>query len=297
MKEECQMSALSDQIRKMFGEGDAKRDAGLKTPDDIIRYDDIRYGTEDDKLQMLDVYRPKGISGKLPVIMSVHGGGWVYGDKEVYQFYCMSLAQRGFAVVNYSYRLAPEYKFPASLEDTCTVGAWMLTNAETYGFDMEHVYGVGDSAGGHMLTIFAAALTNPDYAAELGIRLPTGFRFNAVALNCGAYKIELSAQDMTTGLMGDFLPGKDLDAELKLINPVEWITEDFPPAFVMTSTNDFLKGQPAVLVPVLMDNDIPFMYRYYSDKENPIGHVFHCNIRLSAAKLCNDEECDFFRKY
>ena len=100
------MSAMSDQIRKMFGEGDAKRDAGLKTPDDIIRYDDIRYGTEDDKLQMLDVYRPKGISGKLPVIMSVHGGGWVYGDKEVYQFYCMSLAQRGFAVVNYSYRLA-----------------------------------------------------------------------------------------------------------------------------------------------------------------------------------------------
>ena len=55
----------------------------------------------------LDVYRPKlNIKGKLPVIMSVHGGGWVYGDKDVYQWYCMNLAQRGFAVVNYSYRLA-----------------------------------------------------------------------------------------------------------------------------------------------------------------------------------------------
>ena len=291
------MSAMSDQIRTMFAEGDAKRDAGLKTPEDVVRYDDIRYGNVDEKLQLLDVYRPKGADGKLPVIMSVHGGGWVYGDKEVYQFYCMSLAQRGFAVVNYSYRLAPEYKFPSSLEDTCSVAAWMMVNAETYGFDMEQVYGVGDSAGGHMLTIFAAALTNPDYAQELGVKLPTGFRFNAVALNCGSYKIDLTAQDMTTGLMGDFLPGKDLETEVKLINPVGWILEDFPPAFVMTSTNDFLKAQPSILIPVLMDNDIPFVYRYYSDKNDPLGHVFHCNIRLSAAKLCNDEECEFFRKY
>ena len=63
------------------------------------------------KWQKLDVYRQKDATGKLPVIVSVHGGGWVYGDKERYQFYCMDLAERGFAVVNFSYRLAPEYKF------------------------------------------------------------------------------------------------------------------------------------------------------------------------------------------
>lgn len=54
----------------------------------------------------------------IPVIVSVHGGGWGYGDKERYQYYCMSLAQQGFAVVNFSYRLASKYKFPAPLEDT-----------------------------------------------------------------------------------------------------------------------------------------------------------------------------------
>ena len=114
------MSAVSDKIRKMFGEGDAERDAGLSTPSDVVRYDDIVYG-KDPKWQCLDVYRPKFRKGKLPVIISVHGGGWVYGDKEVYQWYCMNLAQRGFAVVNFTYRLAPEYKFPASLEDTNSV--------------------------------------------------------------------------------------------------------------------------------------------------------------------------------
>ncbi|MBR1622682.1 MAG: carboxylesterase family protein, partial [Pseudobutyrivibrio sp.] len=91
------MSEVSDMIRKMFAEGDDKRDAGLTTPDDVERFDDIIYG-EDTKWQVLDVYRPKNVQGKLPVIISVHGGGWVYGDKERYQFYCMSLAERGFVV-------------------------------------------------------------------------------------------------------------------------------------------------------------------------------------------------------
>mgnify|MGYP002508409293 CR=1 FL=1 len=67
------MSATSDMIRKMFGEADAKRDAGLTTPEDILRYDDICYGT-DAKWQVLDVYRPKNREGeRLPVIVSVHG--------------------------------------------------------------------------------------------------------------------------------------------------------------------------------------------------------------------------------
>ena len=114
------MVRISDIIRAEFAEEDNKRDAGLKTPENIVRYDDIIYGTES-KWQKLDVYCQKDATGKLPVIVSVHGGGWVYGDKERYQFYCMDLAERGFAVVNFSYRLAPEYKFPASLEDTNSV--------------------------------------------------------------------------------------------------------------------------------------------------------------------------------
>lgn len=75
------MVRISDIIRAEFAEGDNKRDVGLKTPENIVRYDDIIYGTES-KWQKLDVYRPKDVMGKLPVIVSVHGGGWVYGDKE-----------------------------------------------------------------------------------------------------------------------------------------------------------------------------------------------------------------------
>ena len=109
------MSKISDKTRREFKAGDDIRDAGLTTPNDVVRFDDIRYG-DDDPLQALDVYRPRAAEGKvLPVIISVHGGGWVYGDKERYQYYCMGLAQRGFAVINYSYRLAPEHPFPAAV--------------------------------------------------------------------------------------------------------------------------------------------------------------------------------------
>ena len=97
------MSQTSDFIRSSWKVSDAERDAGLTTPLDIVRYDDIVYGT-DPKWQSLDVYRPKACEDrKLPVIVSVHGGAWVYGDKELYQYYCMDLAQRGFAVVNFTF--------------------------------------------------------------------------------------------------------------------------------------------------------------------------------------------------
>lgn len=112
------MSAYSDKIRHDFGESDAKRDAGLKIPGDVFRYTNFHYGEEEQ--QVLDVYRPRSAKDitSIPVIVSVHGGGWMYGDKDLYQYYCMSLCRFGFAVVNFSYRLAPEHKFPAMLEDT-----------------------------------------------------------------------------------------------------------------------------------------------------------------------------------
>lgn len=69
------MSQVSDKVRREFKAGDEIRDAGLTTPEDIIRYDNIVYGT-DPKWQALDVYRPRASEGeKLPVIVNVHGGG------------------------------------------------------------------------------------------------------------------------------------------------------------------------------------------------------------------------------
>ena len=74
------MSLQSLSFRLMAGHSDAKRDRGLNAaPDDILRINDIPYGP-DVKWNTLDVYRPKNLKGKLPVIVNIHGGGYVYGS-------------------------------------------------------------------------------------------------------------------------------------------------------------------------------------------------------------------------
>lgn len=292
------MSKTSDWVRETFGKTDTERDKGLTTPDDIVRYDNIIYG-DDPQWQALDVYRPAKV-GALPVIVSVHGGGWVYGDKERYQFYCMSLAQRGFAVVNFTYRLAPEVKFPASVEDTNLVFSWVLENADTYGFDTRYVFGVGDSAGAHNLAMFSAMCTNPEYAARFPFAPPEGFVPTAIALNCGAYWIAISDKpedEFSTNLMADYLPDKGSAEELISINAGEQVTGTFPPTFLMTAEDDFLKIQAPNFAEKLLKNNVPFVYRYYREKERKLAHVFHLDIRLDAATLCNDEECAFFKSF
>ena len=294
------MSLTTWFLRKAFKKSDDSRDAGLQTPPDIERQDNILYGT-DPKWQALDVYRPRESREKLPVIVSVHGGGWTYGDKERYQYYCMNLAQRGFAVVNFTYRLAPEFKFPSGIEDTHLVFSWLMNHDDR--FDLNRVFAVGDSAGAHMLTIYSAICVNPAYAARFSIRPPlrkdgTPFVPTAVGLNCGIYRISLGKDSnaMTRGLMKALLPRRGSREELDLVNPIPYINERFPRAFVMTANHDALAGPPAQvpLTQRLTECGVPFVDRTYGSDDAPLDHVFHCNIRTEAAKTCNDDECRFF---
>ena len=295
------MSLTTWFLRKLFEKNDNKRDAGLETPADVSRRDNIAYGP-DKRWQLLDVYRPKDAPGPLPVIVSIHGGGWTYGDKDRYQYYCMDLARRGFAVVNFTYRLAPEHKFPAGIEDTCAAFAWVAQHPA--GFDLNRLFAVGDSAGAHMLAIYCALCGDGAYARRLGVRVPLGpegkpFLPRAVGLNCGIYQINLrdgSASQMTRGLMKALLPEKGSEEELALVNPLPWLNGSFPRAFIMTANRDPLAGPPAqkALAQRLAELNVPFVDRTYGDDAMPLDHVFHCDVRSSAARLCNDDECCFF---
>ena len=292
------MSIYSTMIRKAFKKSDDKRDAGLTSPKDIIRYDDIRYGP-DKKENVLDIYRPKDTEGPLPVIVSIHGGGWVYGDKERYQYYCMSLSQQGFAVVNFTYRLAPKHKFPAALEDSIRVFEFIMAHHEVYGLDTDNVFAVGDSAGAQILGLLCCIDTNKDYAKEYPFSFPEGFRLKAIALNCGVYDIAKRSDKNGPGnkLMEDLLPNKGTPEELEKISISDHVTSSFPPSFIMTAEGDFLADQALPFTDLLKMLGAEAEFHYYGDKEHVLGHVFHCNIRLSEAQLCNKEECDFFKRH
>ena len=180
------MSLTAAVFRLTASRNDRKRDEGLTTPEEILRFDNISYGP-DPWWHLLDIYRPKASEGKLPVIIDVHGGGWVYGDKNLYSHYCMDLARRGFAVVNFNYRLAPRHRFPAGFEDMNAAVHFTLDHAEEYGLDTGNVFLVGDSAGAHMAAVYTCMCVNREYAEQFSFSVPEDFVPRAAVFNCGIY--------------------------------------------------------------------------------------------------------------
>ena len=82
---------------------------------------------------------------------------------------------------------------------------------------------------------------------------------------------------------------------LRLLHVPDHVTADFPPSYVMTSNRDFLHAEPVHLLEKFDQLGVPYRYRMYGDAEHPLWHVFHCDLRLDAAKQANDDECAFFR--
>ena len=276
---------------------DAKRSEGLVTPNDIQRFDNILYGV-DKEVNYLDVYRPKKCNGKLPVIVSIHGGGWVYGNKDIMQFYCMSLAEKGFAVVNFSYRLAPKYKHPTPFIDTNTVFDWIFKNAENYGFDTNNIFAVGDSVGANILCLYCCACADKDYAKKLSIQIPNGLSLRAIGLNCGIYRMARGEIDILIDRFAEeYFSNKGTIEEYSEITVGNHINSDFPASFVMTAEGDFLASQAKVFYDILKSLNIDAEYHFYGDKEHELKHVFHIDIKLPEARKCNDDECSFFLKY
>ena len=298
----------AERVRQLFKKNDDIRDKGLEVPKDLVRLTDLKYGT--DPAQVLDIYYPAGAEGPLPTIISVHGGGFVYGDKERYQFYCMSLAQRGFAVVNFTYRLAPEWRFPAQLEDTNLVMRYIsgtdrdetapenINENDTVRskipriIDLGNLFMVGDSAGAQLAAQYCAALSNPAYARLLELELPQ-LSVRACALNCGLYMFDPKKDRMMARCYFGGSAGKYTDK----MNLFGNVTKDFPPAFIMTSTGDFLQARAEPFAVLLTRLGVENELHVYGDDEDRPGHVFHCNMRDPMGKRCNDDECGFFRKH
>ncbi len=283
---------------------DARRDAGLAVPPGLTVCRDIPYREHASRWELLDVYWPAAPHKPLPVIVSVHGGGYVYGTKEVYQYYCMSLAERGFAVINFNYRLAPGARFPAQLAALNRVLGWMAQNKDIFPFDTDNVFLVGDSAGAQMASHYAALWSNPDYAALYPFTVAGGFALRALALNCGMYDLAGAALgpdiDFHGNLYDDYI-GKDRRSRpgiYPLLDVLGHIDGRYPPAFVMTSCYDFLRDNAEPMADLLRSRGVEAEYRLYGKEgDTHMGHVFHCNMRLPEAAVCNEEECAFFRRH
>ena len=98
----------------------------------------------------LDVTRPWSATAPVPVVMWIHGGGWVSGTKEAAALWAMPFLEMGMAVVNVEYRLAKVAQAPAAIEDCRCALRWIVRNAERLKFDTSRIVIAGASAGGHL---------------------------------------------------------------------------------------------------------------------------------------------------
>jgi acetyl esterase len=106
----------------------------------------------------LRLYRPRGVADMtvLPVFVYFHGGGWVIGDLDTHDVLCRQLtAEAGVSVVSADYRLAPEHKFPAAVDDAWAATRWIVGHASDLRIDPTRVAVGGDSAGGNLAAVVA----------------------------------------------------------------------------------------------------------------------------------------------
>src|SRR5213595_3775139 len=130
------------------------------------------------------IYTPKRLrktNGLSPCLVFSHGGGWVIGDLDSHDVVCRKLAHEGeLIVISVDYRLAPEHKFPAAVDDAIAATKWVAANAKQLGVDAGRIIVGADSAGGNLAAVTAIALRGSglSLAGQLLIYPCTDFRMN-----------------------------------------------------------------------------------------------------------------------
>jgi len=189
------------------------------------------------------VYTPEGEN--LPILLFFHGGGWIGGSVDCVENICRAIADRaGHIVINVDYRLAPEHKFPAGLEDCYAAVEWAARHGGELGGDPERLVVAGDSAGGNFATVCCLL------GHERG-GLPITRQvliYPGVDLS-GRHQAEHGRQEAAPEAdLGAFLGSMYVDHENQLADPrcSPWVVDDLsfmPPALVVTAEFCFLCDQ------------------------------------------------------
>ena len=194
-------------------------------------FKDVIYRDTDGIRLTLDGHVPEG-KGPFPAIILVHGGGWVAGDKQQYITYIFQpLSDAGFAWFSINYRLAPQFKFPADVEDVEAAVGWIKANAAKYKVDAKRIVLIGESSGGHLVSL-------------VGARNQPGARVAAVVSMYGIHDFisaSIAWKPIPVEILQLFgIPAVNAKTAQILIkaSPVVYVSKDMPPFLLMHGSND-----------------------------------------------------------
>jgi len=196
----------------------------------------------------LRLYRPVGSAAeaRLPVLVYYHGGGWVIGDLETHDTLCRELANgAACAVVSVDYRLGPENRFPAAVDDCIAATRWVRANAAELGIDAALLAVGGDSAGGNLAAVVTIALRDsgdPPIAFQLLIYPATDMRRTAPSHTSNGQGYVLTS-DTITYFHDHYIDDAAHDLDWRASPLLHPDLSRLPPALVLTAGFDPLRDE------------------------------------------------------
>lgn len=296
-------------LQKIWGlaeKQDKKRLADIKSLPGIRCEKDIAYSNDGDPMHQLNLYWPEDAEDKIPTIIDIHGGGWMYGDKDLNRPYCEYLASKGFRVMGMSYRLLPHTDLQGIIQDIFASIHWLEAHAQEYGFDLGNVLLTGDSAGGH-LTSLVMCIQQSEHLQEIYGVKPFGFELTAAAICNGVCEmhdiyaftgflckgIDKKMQKMLLGNRGVHAPWNGYMNFSQVIEKAKSL-----PLMVISSESDPFYIHIQWLLDILKKNQWPCETVIWKKEDGKhLGHVFQiANPEWEESKITNGKMLEFFRK-
>lgn len=206
--------------------------------------------------------------GAHPVLAFFHGGGWMLGDLDTHDALCRALTDAtGCVVAAIDYRLAPEARFPAALEDCYAATSWLAANADIIGARADGLVTCGDSAGATLAAgvgLLSRDRGGPDVDYQILAYPPTNFAFDTASYEENAQGYFLTREDMKRFWHG-YLRSES-DGRHPYASPLR--ADDLgglPPSLVMTCGFDPLRDEGRALVDRLRAADVPVRHHHYEE--------------------------------
>ncbi len=241
------------------------------------------------------IYSP-AVSGPLPVLVYLHGGGWVIGDIETYDIPCRRLANgTGCIVVSVDYRLAPEHKFPTGPEDCYRAVKWVADNARSLGGDPTRIAVGGDSAGGNLSAVVAQMARDrggPGIVFQLLVYPVTNYAFDTPSYqsNADGYLLTKSAMQW---FWNHYL-NSERDGANPYASPLRAASfAKLPPALVITAEFDPLRDEGRAYAEKLRAAGVAVVHSAY---DGMIHGFFTMGHILDRGRQAMDEACAALRQ-
>src|SRR3989442_210692 len=244
----------------------------------------------------LRVYRPAGVAATtlLPGLVYFHGGGWVIGDLDTHDVLCRQLtAEAGITVASVDYRLAPEHKFPAAVDDAWEATRWVSASADRLGIDPRRLAVGGDSAGGNLAAVVALMARDaggPVISFQVLLYPVTDLGAETRSYTDFADGYMLT-RDSMRWFAAQYLAGKDEAMDWR-VSPLRAATlAGLPPALIVTAGFDPLRDEGEKYARRLRDAGVRVDYACYGGMLHGFVAWGACSTPATARSRTSPPRC------